>query len=103
MPGGFDRFFESDKFDVFAYAGICFAFGAFTGGLRLLVFPHPLIRPSRLHGISLLVSPILSGAVMASLGFILRRRGKRVIAIETFWYGFAFAFGMALVRLLFVA
>jgi hypothetical protein len=46
----FDRFFESDEFDAFAYAGICFALGAFTGGLSLLVFPHALIRPSRQEG-----------------------------------------------------
>ncbi len=32
--------------------------GVLAGGLSLIVFPHPLVRPSRLHGISLLVSPI---------------------------------------------
>ncbi|MGA2812085.1 MAG: hypothetical protein ABSG16_11835 [Candidatus Acidiferrum sp.] len=35
--------------------------GALAGGLSLLVFPHPLVHPSRLHGINLLVSPIATG------------------------------------------
>ena len=77
--------------------------GAFTGGASVLIFPHPLIRTSRLHGISLLISPLATGAIMSLIGSVLRRRGKGTVQIETFWYGFAFAFGIALVRLLFVA
>lgn len=76
--------------------------GAFTGGVSVFVFPHPLIRRSRLHGISLLISPLATGTIMSLIGSILRRRGKGTVQIETFWYGFAFAFGMALARLLFV-
>jgi hypothetical protein len=26
--------------------------GVLTGGLSLLIFPHPLVHPSRIHGIS---------------------------------------------------
>ena len=56
-----------------------------------------------LHRISLLVSRILTGAIMSLVGSTLRRTGKRVVQIETFWFGFAFALGMALVRFLFAA
>ncbi len=77
-------------------------FGAMAGWVSVLVFPHPLVRPSRFHGISLLISPLLTGSVMSSVGSAFRRKGKRTTRIETFAYGFAFAFGMALVRLLFV-
>lgn len=76
--------------------------GALAGGLSVLVFPHPLVQPSRLHGISLVVSPIVTGAIMSLIGSMLRHRGKKVIQLETFGYGFAFAFGMALVRFIFV-
>jgi chromate transport protein ChrA len=78
--------------------------GALAGALSLLILPHPLIhheQPIRLHGISLLVSPIIAGFVLSLVGGILRRLGKKVTPVETFGYGFAFALGMALIRFFF--
>ena len=80
-----------------------FVLGAMAGGFSLLIFPHHLFRPSRIRGGSLLISPIATGAIMSVVGSVLRGRGKRSIQIETFWYGFAFALGMALIRFLFAA
>jgi uncharacterized membrane protein YeaQ/YmgE (transglycosylase-associated protein family) len=76
--------------------------GALTGGLSVLIFPHPLVHPSRIHGVSLLVSPVVAGAVMSLIGSTLRKRDKEVVQIESFGYGFVFAFGMAAVRFCFV-
>jgi hypothetical protein len=79
--------------------------GVFAGALSLLALPHRLIHrehPIGFHGISLLISPIIAGAVLSSVGAALRRWGKKVTPVETFGYGFAFALGMALVRFLFV-
>ncbi len=81
----------------------CFGFGALAGAITLAAFPHPLIHRSRIHGISLILSPLITGAVMSGLGALLRKRGKRVVQIESFPYAFAFAFGMALIRLFFAA
>jgi len=75
--------------------------GVLTGGLSLLVFPHPMVHPSRIHGISLLINPVIAGLVMSLIGSTLRKWDKRVVQIENFGYGFAFAFGMALLRFLF--
>ena len=75
--------------------------GALAGGLSLLIFPHPLVHASRLHGINLLVSPLVTGLAMSLIGSILSRQGKKVTRIESFGYGFSFAFGIALVRYLF--
>jgi hypothetical protein len=75
--------------------------GAAAGGLSLLIFPQPLVRPWRLHGINLLVSPLVTGLAMSLIGSILSRQGKNVTRIESFGYGFAFAFGIALVRYFF--
>jgi hypothetical protein len=72
--------------------------GVLTGGLSLLIFPHPLVHPSRIHGISLLISPVIAGVVMSVIGSILRDRDKKVVRIESFGYGFVFAFGMSVVR-----
>ena len=76
-------------------------FGVLLGGVSLLFFPHHLVKPSRIHGISLLVSPVITGLMMWATGAVLRRRDKRVTRIESFGYGFSFAFGMALVRVFF--
>ena len=73
----------------------------FAGVLSLLILPHRLIHrehPIGFHGISLLISPIIAGAVLSSAGAAMRRWGKKVTPVETFGYGFAFALGMALVR-----
>jgi len=78
--------------------------GALAGVLSLLVHPHTLVRGEHstgFHGISLLVSPLITGLVMSSVGAILRRPGKKVVPVESFGYGFAFALGMALIRFFF--
>jgi len=76
--------------------------GFMCGGVSVFVFPHPLIHPSKIHGISLLISPILTGLVMAQMGLLRQRKNQKAVRIESFWYGFTFAFGIALVRFLFV-
>lgn len=76
--------------------------GFACGECSVVIFPHPLVHPSRFHGISLIVSPVLTGLAMSLVGRFLRSRGKRTIQLETFAYGFAFAFAMAVIRLFFV-
>jgi hypothetical protein len=75
--------------------------GVLVGAYSVIIFPHPLVHPSRIHGISLLVSPLIAGFVMSLIGSVLRKRDKNVVRIESFTYGFAFAFGMAAVRFFF--
>ncbi|MGA3046477.1 MAG: hypothetical protein ABSD67_07615 [Terracidiphilus sp.] len=74
--------------------------GALAGFLSVAAYPHPLVHPSRFHGISVIASPLIAGIVMSQLGRVLRNHGRRVMPIESFGYGFAFAFAMALVRFL---
>src|SRR5262249_9655399 len=72
--------------------------GVLGGGLSLLVFPYPLVHSWRLHGINLFVSPAATGLAMSLVGSVLRRQDRKVTRIESFGYGFAFAFGIALIR-----
>jgi len=95
----FSAMFDSGR--VFA-AAVVLLLGALIGAGSLVFFPHPLVHPSRLHGISLLVSPLITGLVMSQVGRVLRSQGKKSIQIESFALGFAFAFAMALVRFVFV-
>ena len=83
---------------VIGYLLLGIAFG--TASLRL--FPHPLFHPSKFHGISLVVSPVITGLVMSQVGIVLRRKGKQAVRIESFGYGFTFALGLAIIRFIFV-
>jgi hypothetical protein len=80
---------------------IYFVMGLSIGWGSLFFFPHPLVHPSRFHGISLLVSPTISGLMMWWLGASLRKRDKKTTQIESFGYGFVFALGVALMRFLY--
>jgi hypothetical protein len=84
-----------------AFSGYAFL-GGVAGGLSLLLFPHPLVHPSRVPGLSVVISPILAGLGMSLVGSTLRKQNKKAMQIESFGYGFAFAFGMALVRFSFI-
>jgi len=72
--------------------------GVAFGIASVLAYPHPLFHPSRFHGISLLISPLITGLLMSQVGLALRRRGKQSVRIESFGYGFAFALGWAMIR-----
>lgn len=75
--------------------------GVIAGGLSLIFFPRALLRGTSLHGVSLLVTPLLAGGAMSMLGAWRRRRGERLLRLDRFGYAFVFAFAMASVRLLF--
>lgn len=76
-------------------------FGLAFGGLSLVFFPHRLAHPSKFHGASLIISPVIAGALLSWTGALLRKQDKKAMQIESFGYGFVFAFGIALVRFLF--
>jgi len=78
-------------------------FGAVAGGLSLFIFPHRLFHPSAIPGLSVIVSPFLVGLSMSAVGRILKMKNRKTTQLETFGYGFFFAFGMALIRFAFVS
>lgn len=81
-------------------AGIGFVvLGAAAGFLTSWLLPHRLLpRVSSLRGISFLVAPLCTGAVMHFYGQWRRRRGGDPSLLATFWGGALFAFAMATVR-----
>ena len=76
--------------------------GIACGVVSVLLFPHALVHPSKFHGISLVISPVITGLIMSQMGLMRRRRGKDPVRIESFGYGFTFALGVAVIRFLFV-
>lgn len=99
---GLAEVFDTSEFKnpLLACLGYMFL-GGVTGCMSLLVFPHPLFHPSRIPGLSVVVSPVLAGLGMGIVGAGLKKRNKKVMQLESFGYGFAFAFGMAIVRFFF--
>jgi hypothetical protein len=85
-------------FTLFLFA----VFGISMGLVSVAIFPHPLVHPSRFHGISLLVCPLITGGVMFAAGRLEQRFGRKPTQIETFWIGFVFALAMAITRFLLV-
>jgi len=75
--------------------------GAAVGGLSLAIYREPLFHRGRLPGVSLLLSPLLTGVVMEQVGRLRAARGKPPQPLSNFRNGAAFAFGFALVRFLF--
>jgi hypothetical protein len=75
-----------------------FLLGIIFGVLSIFVAPHALVRPSKIHGISMLISPLITGLIMSRVGTWVRRRDRQSARIESFAYGATFAFGVALVR-----
>ena len=78
-----------------------FVLGFLVGCFSIVVFPRSFIRTSRLHGISLIITPTLAGLVMWGIGWLRARQGSSRIRLDTFAFGFIFALGMSLVRFLF--
>jgi hypothetical protein len=72
--------------------------GSLAGGLTVLVLPKPLAPPLPIRGLSLLLSPLATGALMERLGAWTRRRTGKQTYLATFGGGALFAFAMALTR-----
>ena len=88
--------------NAFIAALVLILIGGALGFLSALIFPHPVVPASKLHGISPLVSPLITGLAMAAIGDGVRRRGRLPVRIESFAYGFTFAFAFSLIRIFMV-
>ena len=74
--------------------------GAAVGWISILIIPAPIFHPGRVHGLSLILSPLLTGIAMAIFGSNLRRRREMPASLESFSGGCSFALGMAVIRFL---
>src|SRR5258708_35962769 len=94
---------ESNAISPVLATAVYLLLGTGFGVLSMFLLPHALIHRSRFHGVSLVVSPVLTGLVMSQVGLVLRRKGKDSVQIESFGYGFTFALGVAIIRFFFVS
>ena len=76
--------------------------GVIAGVVSLLIFGQRLAPPSPFPGISLVLSPLATGIAMHWIGEFWSEREWDRPALFTFRAGAVFAFGMALVRLVYL-
>lgn len=74
---------------------------ACTGWLTLHFFPNHFIQNQNLRIISLIVAPILVGSFMAFRRKFLLKKDKEPVRLDSFTYGFLFAFTFALIRFIY--
>jgi hypothetical protein len=73
-------------------------FGAVAGGLTIWLVPELFIKAQWLRVANLLLTPLAAGFIMETIGSWRVRREKEILRLESFAYGFCFAFAMAAVR-----
>jgi hypothetical protein len=78
-----------------------FLTGGIAGALSLLLYANRVTRDALFPGISLILSPLGTGLAMQWLGDRWREDTQRPV-LFTFRGGATFAFGMALVRFLYM-
>jgi hypothetical protein len=70
------------------------------GAISVKIFPEPFFSARDFRGISLILAPLITGAVMKLLGDRQQGKGKPATLLATFWGGSAFAFVFSLTRFL---
>lgn len=80
-----------------AFSGIILL-GLIIGIVLCYIFPYRIIHIPTIPGISLLLSPLITGFVMSKIGKILENHGRGISYIATFWGGATFSFTISLIR-----
>jgi hypothetical protein len=79
------------------------AVAGLLGFLSTLLLPDPIIRAAWLRIVYLIAAPVTLAAIMAWIGRTFLARHMRRTSLETFGFGWLFAFSFALTRFLVLA
>jgi hypothetical protein len=77
---------------------VYFGLGGSLGLLSALVWPERLIGTGPLTGLSLILVPLSTAAIMSVIGARTRRQERRAGGLFQFWFAFDFGFAAALAR-----
>lgn len=89
------------KSPVFAAIGYLII-GGITGLMSVYIFSESYISSQYGRIANLILTPIVAGFAMSELGKWRIKRGQDLIRMDSFSYGFLFAFGMVLVRFILI-
>jgi hypothetical protein len=88
---------SEDRHPVLAFIG-CILLGTVAGYLSLFFLPYQLFHAKHLQGYSLFFVPLTCGISMAGLRKLRQRQEKQLVFMDSFTYGYTFAFFMTFVR-----
>lgn len=71
---------------------------AVASAVSIYAFPNHFLQSRTLRLMSLIATPIAVGSFMAFRGTQLRKKDKKTIRLDSFAYGFLFAFTFAIIR-----
>lgn len=91
---------EKPRRPLFAFAGYILL-AAIAATFSLFIFEEHFFQVRHFQIMNLIVTPVLVGLLMKLRGRILEKHNKKVIRIDSFWYGYVFALTFALVRFFF--
>ncbi len=74
--------------------------GAALGALTLIFWRHSMMTTELGRVATLVLSPLVAGAISAGIGVLLLRSGKDTVPLERFGYAYVFAFSLSAVRFL---
>lgn len=77
---------------------LCAGFAALLGFLSSIPFPDPFIESEAGRIAYLVIVPVALGEGMAMIGRFMSARGRNRTSLESFGFGWLFAFSFALVR-----
>jgi hypothetical protein len=89
---------RGEPVDVMLMACAYVAAGWLAGMLSLLLMPDVFIKVQWLRVAGLILVPLASASLMYLVGLWRKRHDKHVSGLETFSYGFCFAFMVSVVR-----
>lgn len=92
-----------EKLSVATYLFLAVASGVLCGWLSVQIAPTRIIHMAHVHGLSLLLAPLLVGTAMAWLRTTGGHRASGAELRRSMAFGAVFAFCMALMRLVFVS
>ena len=64
-------------------------------------FPELMIKNPTIRILNLIITPAIAGLAMSAIGSWRKKKGQDILRIDSFLYGALFAFGLAIVRLLY--
>lgn len=88
---------SEERHPVLAFIG-CILLGTAAGYLSLVFLPYQLFHAKHLQGYSLFFVPFTCGVSMAALRRLRKRQEKPLVFMDSFTYGYTFAFFMTFVR-----
>lgn len=91
---------RKDRNPIFAFIGYAL-FGGIIGGVSLIFFPELLLENKSYAISNMIITPLIAGSMMATIGGIRRRRYFKLLRLDSFFYGYIFALSMAVTRYVF--